>query len=81
MFLFMNTLPKLMLSYVLSYLVKYTVVWIQTGSSSCSGDGVISSLVGPAPFCRRQIGLLGDGKLHLFVPTSALSCNPKIWFT
>lgn len=45
MFLFMNTLPKLMLSYVLSYLVKYTVVWIQTGSSSCSGDGVISSLV------------------------------------
>lgn len=79
MFLFMNTLPKLMLSYVLSYLVKYAVVWIQTGSSSYSGDGVISSLVGPAPFSRRQIGVLEDGKL--FVPTSALSCNPKIWFT
>lgn len=81
MLLFMNTLSELMLSYVLSYSVKYTVVWIQTGNSSCSGDSMIWSLVGPAPFCRRWVVVLGEGKLHLFVPTSALSCNSKIWFT
>lgn len=42
MWLFTNTLAELMLSYVLSYSVKYTLVCIQMGSSSCRGSSVFS---------------------------------------
>lgn len=73
------TLPELMLRYVLSYWITYTVVWIQRGKYSCSGDSMISSLVEFAPFRRGQMVVLGEGSCTCLYPH--LRCNPKIWFT
>lgn len=72
------TLLELMLYYVLSYWVTYTVIWIQRDPSSYSGDRMISGLVEFIPFCGRQMVVLGEGSCTCLFPH--LLNNPKISF-